>query len=93
MFNRFIAYNLEPDNNDDLIFTIELTDKNSIKEKHLLYNQPVVKGNGNSEDKNANESNDTRNFERKNTENERFDKKWSDRNGAKNRKRLQFLMD
>ena len=63
------GYNLEPDNKDDLIFTIELTDKNSIKERHLLYNQPVVKGNSNSEDKNANESNDTRNFERKNTEN------------------------
>ena len=30
--------NLEPDNRDSLIFKIESTDKNSIKEQHLPYN-------------------------------------------------------
>ena len=36
LFNRFTANNLEPDNKDSLLFTIEMTDKNnSIKERHL----------------------------------------------------------
>ena len=32
VFDRFTSHNLEPDNRDSLIFKIELTDKNSIKE-------------------------------------------------------------
>ena len=32
MFDRFTSHNLEPDNRDSLIFKIEFTDKNNIKE-------------------------------------------------------------
>ena len=39
VFDRFTSHNLEPDNRDSLIFKIELTNKNSIKERHLPYNQ------------------------------------------------------
>ena len=35
VFDKFIAHNLEPDNRDSLIFKIELSDKNSTKERHL----------------------------------------------------------
>ena len=43
LFNRFTANNLEPDNKDSLLFTIEMTDKNSsIKERHLPYNQLLL---------------------------------------------------
>ena len=55
IFDRFTSHNLEPDNRDSLIFKIELSDKNSIKERHLPYNQPLSKGNGNRSD-------DRRNF-------------------------------
>ena len=68
LFNKFIACNLEPGNKDNLIFTIELTDKNGIKDRHLPYNQLLSKGNGNVqvEDDN-NSSNDRRNCEGKST--------------------------
>ena len=32
VFDRFTSHNLDPDNRDSLIFKIELSDKNSIKE-------------------------------------------------------------
>ena len=76
-----------PDNRDSLIFKIELSDKNSIKEKHLPYNQLLSKGNGNVQVKDNNRSSDRRNFQGKNAENEPDAKRWCDRNGAKTRKR------
>ena len=55
---------LEPGNKDNLIFTIELTDKNGIKERHLPYNQLLSKSNGNVQVKDGNNSsNDRRNCE------------------------------
>ena len=47
VFDRFTSHILEPDNGDSLIFKIELSDKNSIKEQHLPYNQLLSKGNNN----------------------------------------------
>ena len=91
VFDRFASHNLEPVNRDSLIFKIELTDKNSMKEQHLHYNQLLSKGNGNVQVKDDNRSNDRINFQRKSAENERVDKKYSDRDGAKRRKRPQFL--
>ena len=35
VFDKFIAHNLDPDSRDSLIFKIELSDKNGIKERHL----------------------------------------------------------
>ena len=86
VFDRFTLHNLEPGNSDSLIFKIELTDKNSIKERHLPYNQLLSKGNGNVQVNDDNRSNDRRNFHRKSAENERVDKKYSDRDAAKRRK-------
>ena len=43
VFDRFTSHNLEPDNRDSLIFKTELSDKNSIKERHLPYNQLLSK--------------------------------------------------
>ena len=48
---------LEADNRYSLIFKIELSDKNSIKERHLPYNQLLSKGNGNVQVKDDNRSN------------------------------------
>ena len=87
VFDRFTSHNLEPDNRDSLIFEIVLGDKNSIKERHLPYNQLLSKGNGNLQVKDDNRSDDRRNFQGKSAENERVDKKYSDRDGAKTRKR------
>ena len=84
--------NLEPDNRDSLIFKIELTHKNNIKERHLPYNQLLSKGNGNIQVKDDNRSNDRRNFQGKSAENEPDVKRWSDRDGAKTRKRPRFLV-
>ena len=88
----FTLHNLESDNRDSLIFKIELSDKNSIKERHLPYNQLLSKGNGNVQVKDCNRSDDRRNFQEKSAENERVDKKYSDRDGAKRRKRPRFLV-
>ena len=63
VFDRFTSHNLEPDNRDSLILKIELTDKNSIKERHLPYNQLLSKGNVNVQVKDDNRSNDRRNFQ------------------------------
>ena len=93
VFDRFTSHNLEPDNSSSLIFKIELTDKNSIKERHLPYNQLLSKGNGKVQVKDVdNKSDDRRNFQGKSAENERVDKKYSDRDGAKRRKRPRFLV-
>ena len=70
-----------------MIFKIELSDKNSIKELHLPYNQLLSKGNSNAQVKDDNRSDDRRNFQGKSAENERADKKYSDRDGAKTRKK------
>ena len=53
-FGRFTSHNLEPANRDSLIFKIELSDKNSIKERHLPYNQLLSKDNGNVQVKDDN---------------------------------------
>ena len=53
---------------------MELTDKNAKKERHPPYDQLLLKGSGNSENKDVNESNDRRNFKGKTTKNEHFDK-------------------
>ena len=37
VFDRFTTHDLEPNNRDSLIFKIELSDKNSIKDRHLPY--------------------------------------------------------
>ena len=92
VFDRFISHNLEPDNRDSLIFKIELTDKNSIKERHLPYNQLLSKDNGNVQVKDDNRSNNRRNFQGKNAENEPDVKRWCDRDGAKTRKRPRYLV-
>ena len=92
MFDRFTSHNLEPDNRDSLIFKIQLSDKNSIKEQHLPYNQLLSKGNGNAQVKDDSRSDDRRNFGGKSAENERVDKKYSDRDGAERRKRPRFLV-
>ena len=92
VFDRFTAHNLEPGNRNSLIFKIELSDKNSIKERHLPYNQLLSKGNGNVQVKDDNRSNDRRNFQGKNAENELDAKRWCDRNGANTRKRPRFLV-
>ena len=74
VFNRFIAHNLEPDNRDSLIFKIELSDMNSIKERHLPYNLlSLTKSSG--DNYNDNRSNDGRNFQGKIAESEPIDKK------------------
>ena len=75
VFDRFTLHNLEPDNRDSLIFKIELTDKNSINERQLPYNQLLSKGNSNVQVKDDNRSNDRRNFQGKRSENERVDQK------------------
>ena len=62
-----------------------------MKERHLHYNQLLSKGNGNVQVKDDNRSNDRINFQGKSAENERVDKKYSDRDGAKRRKRPRFL--
>ena len=72
VFDRFTSHNLEPDNRDSLIFKIELTDKNSIKERHLPYNQLLSKGNGNVQVKDNNRSNGRRNCEGASAENNEF---------------------
>ena len=89
---KFFAHNY---NKDSLLFTMGLTDKNAKKERHPPYGQLLLKGSGNSENKDVNESNDRRNFKGKTTKNEQFDKEWSDRNGAESRERERprFLMD
>ena len=92
VFDRFTSHNLEPENRDSLIFKIELTDKNRIKERHLPYNQLLSKGNGNVQVKGDNRSNDRRNFQEKIAENEPDVKRWCDRDGAKTRKRPRFLI-
>ena len=92
VFDRFTLHNLEPNNRDSLTFKIELSDKNSIKEQHLPYNQLLSKGNGNIQVKDDNRANDRRNCEGTSKENERVDKKFSDRAGAKRRKRPQCLV-
>ena len=74
VFNRFIAHNLEPDNRDSLVFKIELSDMNSIKERHLPYNLlSLTKSSG--DNYNDNRSNDGRNFQGKIAESEPIDKK------------------
>ena len=93
LFDRFIAHNLDPDNEDNLIFKIELTDKNSIKERHLPYKQLLSKGNRDLQVNNDNKSNDRRNFEGTSGENERIDKKCSGGDRAKTRKRPRFLLE
>ena len=70
VFDRFALHNLEPVNRDSLIFKIELTDKNIMKERHLHYNQLLSKGNGNVQVKDDNRSNDRINFQGKSAENE-----------------------
>ena len=53
MFNRFTANNVESNNKDSLVFTIETTDKNSsIKERHLPYNQLLLKSDTDQKDVN-----------------------------------------
>ena len=92
VFDRFTSHNLEPDNRNSLIFKIELTDKNSVKELHLPYNRLLSKGNGNVQVKDDNRSNDRRNFQGKSPENEPDVKRCCDRDGAKTRKRPRFLV-
>ena len=92
VFDRFTSHNLEPDNRDNLIYKIELSDKNSIKGRHLPYNQLLSKGNGNVQVKDNNRSNDGRSFRGKNAKNELDAKRWCDRNGAKTRNRPRFLV-
>ena len=92
VFDRFTSHNLEPDNRYSLIFKIELSDKNSIKEQHLPYNQLSSKGNGNVQVKDDNRSDDRRNFQGKSAENETDVKRCCDRDGAKNKKRPRFLV-
>ena len=92
VFDRFISHNLETDNRDSLIFKIELSDKNSIKERYLPYNQLLSKGNGNVQVQDDNRSDDRRNFQGKCAENEPDVKRCCDRDGAKTRKRPQFLV-
>ena len=73
LFNKFTANNLESDNKNDLLFTIEMTHKNnSIKERHLPYNQLLLKGNGNVQQlKDANKNDGSRrNSEGTGSENE-----------------------
>ena len=70
VFDRFTSHNLEPGNRDSLIFKIELSDKNSIKEEHLPYNQLLSKGNCNVQVKDDNRCDDRRNFQGKSAENE-----------------------
>ena len=91
VFYRSTSHNLEPDNRDSLIFKIQLTDKNSIKEQHLLYNQLLSKGNGNVQVKDDNRSDDRRNFQGKSAENEPDVKRCCDRNGTKTRKRRSLV--
>ena len=86
VFDRFTSHNLEPDNRDSLVFEIELSDKNSIKERHLSYNQLLSKGNGNVQLKDDNRIDDRRNFQGKSAENEPDVKRCCDREGAKTRK-------
>ena len=93
VFDRFTSHNLEPDNRDSLIFKIELSDKNSIKERHLPCTlSSLAKSSYDSRDNNDGRSNDRRNFQGKSAENEPINKKWSGRNGAKSRKRPRFLV-
>ena len=92
VFDRFTSHNLEPDNRDSLIFKIELSDKNSIKEQHLPYNQLLSKGNGNVQVKDDNRSDDRRSFQEKSAENEPDVKRCCDRDGVKIRKRPRFLV-
>ena len=94
MFNRFTSNNVEPNNKDSLVFTIETTDKNSsIKERHLPYNQLLLRSDANEKDE-ANRKNENNNSSRRgtNSENEQSYKTFSDRDGAKTRKRPQFLL-
>ena len=92
VFDRFTSHNLEPDNRDSLIFKIELTDKNSIKERQLPYNRLLSKGNGNVQVKDDNRRNDRRNFQGKSAENEPDVKRCCDRDGAKTRKKPRFIV-
>ena len=93
VFGRFTLHILEPDNRDSLIFKIELSGKNSIKERHLPYNLlSFSKSSGNSRDNIDNKSNDRRKFQRKSEEYEPDVKRWCDRDGAKTRKRPRFLV-
>ena len=92
VFDRFTLHNLEPDNRDSLIFKTELSDKSSIKERHLPYNQLLSKGNGNVQVKDDNRSDDRTNFQGKSAENKPDVKRCCDRNGPKTRKRSRFLV-
>ena len=92
VFDRFTSHNLELDNRDSLIFKIELSDKNSIKEQHLPYNQLLSKGNSNVQVKDDNRSDDRRNFQGKSAQNEPDVKGCCYRDGAKTRKRPRFLV-
>ena len=76
VFDRFAAHNLEPGNRDSLIFKIELSDKNSIKGRHLSYDLlSLTKSSGDNNNSNDYRSNDRRNFQGKSAENEPVDKK------------------
>ena len=91
VFDRFTLHILEPDNRDSLIFKIELSGKNSIKERHLPYNLlSFSKSSGDSRDNIDNKSNDRRKFQRKSEEYEPDVKRWCDRDGAKTRKDHDF---
>ena len=57
LFYRFKGNNVEPNNKDSIHFTIEITDKNrSIKERHLSYNQLLLKSDANEKDANKNDN-------------------------------------
>ena len=79
LFDRFVANNL---NRDNLIFTIETTDKNhSIKERHLPYDQLFEKSNDKVQEKSENDRATTT------ASTDRLDH----RHGAKSRKLPRFL--
>ena len=84
----------ESDNNvqQTCFFKIELSDKNSIKERHLPYNQLLSKGNDSVQVKDDNRSDDRRNFQGKSAENEPDVKRCCDRDGVKTRKLPRFLV-
>ena len=66
VFDRFTSHNLDPGNRDSLIFKIELSYNNSVKEQHLPYNlSSFSKSNGDSRD----------NIDKKATSEEIFKKK------------------
>ena len=64
LFNKFTASTLNPNNCDNLIFTIETTVKNNFKKRHLSHNLLIINNEG-SQDENTENSHVGRNIKKK----------------------------